>query len=52
MFFLQRNKNTSLNYYDFPNFSALCYFTEESRRVCVAKDDDDEMRMYSRPFKD
>ena len=28
------------------------FFTEESRRVCVAKDDDDEMRMYSWSFKD
>ena len=39
MFFLQRNQNTSLNYYDFPDhFSALCFFTEESGKVCVAKD--------------
>ena len=28
------------------------FFTEESLRVCVAKDDDDEMRMYPQSFKD
>ena len=37
--FLQRNKNTSLNYYRFSNhFLALCLFTEESGKVCVAKE--------------
>ena len=37
--FSQRNKNTSLNYYDFSNhFSALCFFTEESGKVCVTKE--------------
>ena len=47
MFFLQRNKNISLNYYDFPNhFLALCFFREESGKVCVAKE------TYCRSFKD
>ena len=37
--FLQRNKNTSLNYYDFSNhFYVLCLFTEESGKVCLAKE--------------
>ena len=39
MFFLQRNKNISLNYYDLPNhISALCFLQKNQGKVSVAKD--------------
>ena len=37
--FFAKKQNISLNYYDFPNhFPAFCLFTEESGKVCVAKE--------------
>ena len=36
--FLQRNKNISLNYYDFPNhFSALCFLEKNQERSVLQK---------------
>ena len=33
MFFLQRNKNISLNCYDFANFSALCFYRSSNTMI-------------------